>query len=86
MSDYYKILLSNRAEPEAEPSRAIEPEPSQRQEPRAEPIAKSHARAKPRGKRQGNITLYHYSQADFKDKIRVNYLHRARGLFIGGIL
>ena len=46
MSDYYKILLSNRATPEPRQSQA---------------------------KRQGNITLYHYSQADIKGYIKVKF-------------
>jgi len=77
MSDYLKILLSNRAEPSQEPlSRAIEPEPSQSRA-KSVLIADSRARAKSQvksqAKRQDNITLYHYSQADFKDKIKVKF-------------
>jgi len=76
MSDYLKILLSNRAEPsqarEPEPSQAREPEPSQSRA-KSVLIAESRARAKSQAKsqvkRQGNITLYHYSQADIKGYI-----------------
>jgi len=84
MSDYYKILLSNRAEPSRaiepeprqepsqEPSRAIEPITEPKAEPRAEPIAKSHARA-----RGQYIRIYNDKDNTKKHDIIKGILHKA---------
>jgi len=75
MSDYYKILLSNRAEPsqrqEPEPSQRQEPEPSQRQEP--EP---SQSQAKTRDKGQ-YIRIYNDKNNTKKHDIVKGILHKA---------
>ena len=69
MSDYLKILLSNRAEPEPSQSRAIEPEPRQEPEP-------SQSRAKTRAKGQ-YIRIYNDKNNTKKHDIIKVILHKA---------
>jgi len=70
MSDYLKILLSNRAEPSQEAlSRAIEPEPRQEPEP-------SQSRAKTRAKGQ-YIRIYNDKNNTKKHDIIKDILHKA---------